>query len=37
MRQYRDEQGKVIVVSETVHPNDRFTLVTQMTRENAGF
>lgn len=37
MRQYRDEQGKVIVVSETVDPDDRFTLVAQMKGEKAGF
>lgn len=33
LRQYRDEAGAVMVVSETVHPQDRFTLVTQMKRE----
>ncbi len=32
-RHYRDEQGKLVVVSETVHPDDRFTLVMQMKRE----
>ncbi|WP_349972710.1 GntR family transcriptional regulator [Pseudomonas caspiana] len=37
LRQYRDEEGQVMVVSETVHPDDRFTLVTQMKREKAGF
>ena len=33
LRQYRDAQGVVMVVSETVHPDDRFILVTQMRRE----
>ncbi|KPW95820.1 GntR family transcriptional regulator [Pseudomonas sp. SZ57] len=33
LRQYRDDAGVVMVVSETVHPEDRFTLVTQMKRE----
>ncbi|RMQ99678.1 Transcriptional regulator, GntR family [Pseudomonas savastanoi pv. glycinea] len=33
LRQYRDEEGAVMVVSETTHPQDRFTLVTQMRRE----
>jgi DNA-binding GntR family transcriptional regulator len=32
-RHYRDEQGKLVVVSETIHPDDRFTLVMQMKRE----
>jgi len=33
IRQYRDDQGGVIAVSETVYPDDRFTLVMQMKRE----
>jgi GntR family transcriptional regulator len=33
IRQYRDDQGGLIVVSETVYPDDRFTLVMQMKRE----
>ena len=33
LRQYRDDEGSVMVVSETIHPEDRFTLVTQMRRE----
>jgi DNA-binding GntR family transcriptional regulator len=32
VRQYRDEEGSVMVVSETTHPQDRFTLVSQMRR-----
>jgi DNA-binding GntR family transcriptional regulator len=35
LRQYRDEAGEVMVVSETIHPDDRFTLVTQMRRERS--
>ncbi|EPJ80076.1 MULTISPECIES: GntR family transcriptional regulator [Pseudomonas] len=35
IRQYRDEEGAVMVVSETTHPEDRFTLVTQMRRERS--
>lgn len=35
LRQYRDDEGAVMVVSETVHPEDRFTLVTQMKREKS--
>lgn len=35
LRQYRDDAGAVMVVSETIHPEDRFTLVTQMRRERA--
>jgi DNA-binding GntR family transcriptional regulator len=35
IRQYRDEEGALMVVSETVHPEDRFTLVTQMKREKS--
>lgn len=35
LRQYRDQEGVVMVVSETVHPDDRFTLVTQMRREKS--
>lgn len=33
IRQYRDESGELMAVSETVHPDDRFTLTTQMRRE----
>lgn len=33
LRQYRDEEGNLVVASETIHPDDRFTLVTQMKRE----
>ena len=33
IRQYRDGDGALMVVSETVHPEDRFTLVSQMKRE----
>ncbi|MGV6393334.1 GntR family transcriptional regulator [Pseudomonas caspiana] len=33
IRQYRDEHGELMVVSETTHPQDRFTLVSQMKRE----
>lgn len=33
LRQYRDDEGQVMVVSETVHPDDRFTLVSQMRRD----
>lgn len=33
LRQYRDEEGSLVVASETIHPDDRFTLVTQMKRE----
>lgn len=35
VRHYRDEQGELVVVSETVHPADRFTLVMQMKRERS--
>ncbi|MBK5002046.1 GntR family transcriptional regulator [Pseudomonas sp. S31] len=35
LRHYRDDQGALMAVSETVHPDDRFTLVTQMRRERA--
>lgn len=35
LRQYRDEAGVTMAVSETLHPADRFTLVTQMRREKA--
>lgn len=35
IRHYRDEKGRLVVVSETVHPDDRFTLVMQMKREKA--
>ncbi|WP_336335059.1 GntR family transcriptional regulator [Pseudomonas putida] len=30
IRHYREENGDLMAVSETVHPDDRFTLVTQM-------
>lgn len=33
LRQYRDKDGAVMVVSETTHPQDRFTLVSQMRRD----
>jgi hypothetical protein len=33
IRQNRDDQGALIAVSETVYPDDRFTLVMQMKRE----
>lgn len=33
VRYYRDEQGDLIVLSETIHPDDRFTLVMSMRRE----
>lgn len=36
IRQYRDEDGGLMVVSETTHPEDRFTLVTRLRREKAG-
>lgn len=35
LRQYRDEHGELIVASETIHPDDRFTLVLQMKRDRA--
>lgn len=35
IRQYRDEEGALMLVSETTHPEDRFTLVTQMKREKS--
>ncbi|MGE7991520.1 GntR family transcriptional regulator [Pseudomonas sp. NPDC089554] len=35
LRHYRDDTGALMAVSETVHPDDRFTLVTQMRREKA--
>jgi GntR family transcriptional regulator len=35
VRQYRDEQDNLIVLSETTHPDDRFTLVMNMRREQA--
>jgi hypothetical protein len=31
--QSRDEEGNLVAASETIHPDDRFTLVTQMKRE----
>lgn len=33
IRHYREENGDLMAVSETVHPDDRFTLVTQMRRD----
>ena len=33
LRQYRDKDGAVMVVSETTHPQDRFTLVSRMRRD----
>jgi len=35
LRHYRDDDGGLMAVSETVHPDDRFTLVTQMRRDKA--
>lgn len=35
MRHYREENGDLMVVSETIHPDDRFTLVTQMRRDRS--
>ncbi|WP_028694709.1 GntR family transcriptional regulator [Pseudomonas cremoricolorata] len=35
IRQYRDEIGELMAVSETVHPADRFTLTTQMRRDRS--
>jgi len=35
IRHYREENGDLMAVSETVHPDDRFTLVTQMRRDKA--
>ena len=35
LRQYRDQDGTLMVASETIHPDDRFTLVTQLKRERA--
>lgn len=35
IRHYRDEHAALMVVSETIHPDDRFTLVTQLRREKA--
>ncbi len=34
-RHYRDDSGALMVVSETLHPDDRFTLTIQMRREKA--
>ncbi|MBK4998899.1 GntR family transcriptional regulator [Pseudomonas sp. S31] len=36
LRQYRDSDGQLMTVSETVHPDDRFILVTQMRRDRTG-
>lgn len=33
IRQYRDEPGGLIAVSESVYPTDRFTLTMQMKRD----
>ena len=33
IRHYREENGDLMAVSETVHPDDRFTLVTQLRRD----
>jgi DNA-binding GntR family transcriptional regulator len=33
IRHYREDSGALMVVSETIHPDDRFTLVTQLKRE----
>ena len=33
IRQYRDEAGLLIAVSESVYPADRFTLTMQMKRD----
>ena len=33
IRHYREENGDLMAVSETVHPDDRCTLVTQMRRD----
>ena len=35
LRHYRDSDGVLMTVFETVHPDDRFTLVTQMRRDRA--
>lgn len=35
IRHYREENGDLMVVSETVHPDDRFTLVSQMRRDRS--
>jgi len=35
IRHYREENGDLMAVSETVHPDDRFTLVTQMRRDRS--
>lgn len=35
LRQYRDQDGNLMVASETIHPDDRFTLVTQLKRDRA--
>jgi GntR family transcriptional regulator len=36
IRHYREKNGDLMAVSETVHPDDRFTLVTQMRRDTQG-
>ncbi|NBA98020.1 GntR family transcriptional regulator [Pseudomonas sp. R5(2019)] len=36
LRHYRDDDGALMVASETIHPDDRFTLVIQMKREKGG-
>ncbi|QXH54210.1 UTRA domain-containing protein [Pseudomonas fakonensis] len=35
LRHYRDDDGQLMAVSETVHPDDRFTLVPQIHRDKA--
>lgn len=35
IRHYREENGDLMAVSETVHPADRFSLVTQMRRDRS--
>ncbi|TXI05079.1 MAG: GntR family transcriptional regulator [Pseudomonas monteilii] len=35
IRHYREENGDLMAVSETVHPDDRFTLVSQMRRDRS--
>jgi len=35
IRHYREENGDLMAVSETVHPDERFTLVTQMRRDRS--
>lgn len=35
IRHYREENGDLMAVAETIHPHDRFTLVTQLRRDRA--